>query len=283
MKKFKWLLFLCVAYLFSKSPVYSASNGILKTGDVLTITVKGEPELTGDRLITSDGSINFPLIGSVGVSGMKTTDVEKVIKQQLEDGFLQNPVVTVSISNKPYKSSSSQSITDSTYNDDISSDESDEQILIELRDKSSEIGIGNSVISVGNKVYQTNRLGQVLVKKSNAKSVIIADGYKTLSGSLNNIVQKRKTNGPSYILMEKLPINENVLCTVIDESTNKPVKHAEINLDGRSFVSNNQGEFRIKDNKREFSELTIKKRCFKEFRKIIDYKGPSTLTFVLSK
>ena len=240
----------------------------------MAINVKGEPELSGDRLIGHDGSINFPLIGSVGVSGMKTTEVEKIIKQQLEDGFLQNAVV--SVSTKDGSKANSKEETSVT-------EDSDEQILIELRDKKSDIGIKDSILCVGNKVYQTNRLGQVLVNKSTNNTVVIADGYKTLSGSLNQLVKSKKGSGPSYIVMEKIPIKSSITCSIIDANSHEPVKHAEINLDGRQFVANNLGVFKIKDNKREFSEVIIKKRGYKDLKKVIDYKSDDELTFELSK
>ncbi|MBP5469454.1 MAG: polysaccharide biosynthesis/export family protein, partial [Candidatus Riflebacteria bacterium] len=257
MKKIKWLTFIGVACLWASGVVFSASPTMLKPGDVVTITVKGEPELSGDRIIAYDGSINLPLIGSVGVSGMKPTDAALMIKQQLEDGFLKNPVVTItpkSLSNNSKNTSNTKTVkttspsasqmteADLTYAtiDDkplgmdeslMESDESDvtentiyneEQILVELKDLVNNNGIANAVLSIDNKVYQSNRLGQILINRSNGNAIVIADGYKTLSGSLNKLIKSGRAGSPSYINLEKIRYNENMLCTVVDSKTKKP-------------------------------------------------------------
>lgn len=273
MKKSKWLFLLATAYLSVSGLVFGASSESLKQGDVLSITVEGEPELTVDRQVSFDGSIDFPLIGSVGVSGLKTKEVEKIIKQQLEDGFLQNPVVSINLKSE----SSDGQIGNESF------DNSDEQILIEVRDKGNDSVISNSVVCIGNKVYQTNRHGQVLINKKNVNSVVIADGYKSVSGLLSKLIIKKKNTNPSYILLEKIPIQKNLVCTIVEAETHNPIKHAEINLDGRQFVANNKGEFKIKDNKKEFSEIIIKKRGYNDLKRIIDYKCSSNLIFELSK
>ena len=305
MKKLKWLFIIGVAFYCASGVVFSASPAVLKPGDVLTITVKGEPELSGDRLVAQDGSINLPLIGSVGVSGMKANDAAQIIKQQFEDGFLKNPVVTVStksssITNKETSKPSSQmSESDLTYavvddvplsrvSNDVSSeqvinDNSDEQLLIELKDLVSGKGIPDAVLSIGNKVYQTNRLGQILVRRENTNAVIIADGYKTLSGSLSKLIKSGKAGSPSYINLEKTKVNEVVVVTVIDSKTHKPVRNAEIHLDGGKIQTNSRGEFKISGIKKEYGEVTIKKRGYAVLKKVIDYKGPSIISIEINR
>ena len=321
MKKIKWLTFIGVACLWASGVVFSASPSMLKPGDVVTITVKGEPELSGDRIIAYDGSINLPLIGSVGVSGMKPTDAALLIKQQLEDGFLKNPVVSVtpkslttnSKNNSNTKttkttktispSASQMTEADLTYAtiDDkplgleenlIEEDDSDvpeptnaneEQVLIELKDLVSNNGIANAVLSIDNRVYQSNRLGQILINRTDGNAIIIADGYKTLSGSLNKLIKTGKSGNPSYINLEKIRYNENMLCTVVDSKTHKPIKNAEIYLEGGKILTNSRGEFKISGIKKEYGEITIKKRGYPTIQKVVDYKGPAIITFELSK
>ena len=308
MKKIKWLLFIGVAYFWAAGVVFSASPALLKPGDVLTVTVKGEPELSCDRIVAPDGSITMPLIGSVGVAGMKTTDAAQLIKQQLEDGFLKNPVVNVSTKSfssntnvrKQEKSSVPMSEADMTYAvvDDTPLGASiyeessvsepapavaEEQVLIEIKDAGTDKGISDAVLSIDNKIYQTNRLGQILVDRVNGRAVVIADGYKTAAGSLNKMMKEGKAGNPSYITLERVLLNENILCTVVDAKNHKPVRNAEVILEGAKVTTNSRGEFKIGGIKKEFGEVIIKKRGYSVLKKVIDYKGPNILTFELTK
>ena len=310
MKKIKWLLFIGVAYFWAAGVVFSASPALLKSGDVLTITVKGEPELSCDRLIAPDGSITMPLIGSVGVAGMKTTDAAQLIKQQLEDGFLKNPVVTVSSKsfssntnaksiekNIPVSTMSEADMTyavvDDTplglmedsdeYEESPKSETSDEQVLIEIRDVVSNKGIADAVLSVDNRVYQTNRLGQILINRTNGRAVVLADGYKTLAGNLSGMVKEATAGNPAFITLEKIRFNETILCTVIDANNRKPVRNAEVSLEGGKVTTNSRGEFKISGIKKEFGEVVIKKRGYAVKKSVIDYKGPTVITIELTK
>ena len=309
MKKIKWLTYIGIACFLASGSAFAATPALLKPGDIITITVKGEPELSGDRLIGYDGSINMPLIGSIGVSGMKSTDAAALIKQQLEDGFLKNPVITVtaksaSSSNKKVSSDSLSQMSedDLTYavidkdlsanGDSLVADNdsgysenalNEEQVLIELRDIVTNDGIANAVLNIGNKVYQTNRLGQILVNKTNGNAIVIADGYKTISGNFNKLLKSGKAGNPSYISLEKIHLNETMLCTVVDSKSHRPIKNAEIYLEGGKILTNSKGEFKISGIKKEYGEVTIKKRGYAVLKKVIDYKGSPVVTFELSK
>ena len=311
MKKIKWLLFIGIAYFWASGVVFSASPALLKPGDVLTVSVKGEPELSCDRIIAPDGSITMPLIGSIGVAGMKTTDAAQLIKQQLEDGFLKNPVVSVSTSKsfssntnakKQVKSSIPMTEEDMTYavvddnplgsslyNESTDSESvqapvtSEEQILIEIRDVGTDKGISDAVLNIDNKIYQTNRLGQILVNAVSGRAIVIADGYKAATGSLNAMLKQGKAGNPSYITLEKIRLNENMLCTVVDAKNHKPVRNAEVLLEGGKVTTNSRGEFKISGIKKEFGEVVIKKRGYAVLKRVIDYKGPAIITFELTK
>ncbi|BCX87751.1 polysaccharide biosynthesis/export protein VpsN [Methylomarinovum tepidoasis] len=67
-------------------------------GDVLTIRVFGEPDLSFNEIpINPNGILSFPLIGDVEVAGLSTKTIEKEIERRLADGYLKKPIVTVSI------------------------------------------------------------------------------------------------------------------------------------------------------------------------------------------
>lgn len=69
----------------------------LGSGDKLRITVFGEAGLTGEYAVTSNGSISFPLIGSVQAANQTLTQVEDTIRTRLEGGYIKDPRVAVEV------------------------------------------------------------------------------------------------------------------------------------------------------------------------------------------
>lgn len=73
-----------------------ADENPLGPGDMLRITVYGNPDLSTETRVTASGTINFPLIGEVGVVGGDVPSVEKKIAKMLETGgYLKSPQVNV--------------------------------------------------------------------------------------------------------------------------------------------------------------------------------------------
>ncbi|MEA3402581.1 MAG: SLBB domain-containing protein [Armatimonadota bacterium] len=66
----------------------------LRAGDVLTITVQGEPELSGTAYVRPDGTISLPMLGSVPVAGSTPTELADALTQMLRR-YVVNPQVTV--------------------------------------------------------------------------------------------------------------------------------------------------------------------------------------------
>ena len=58
-------------------------DNTLGAGDVFDVRVYGEEELSKTFRVASDGSIDFPLLGTVTVNGMTPTEVSHL----LEDGL----------------------------------------------------------------------------------------------------------------------------------------------------------------------------------------------------
>lgn len=67
--------------------------------DVLTVTVFGEPELSGKYTVEQDGTFTFPQIGRVKAGGSTLRGLEQDLKAKLADGYLKNPQVAVAIEN----------------------------------------------------------------------------------------------------------------------------------------------------------------------------------------
>ena len=69
----------------------------LAPGDLISVEVFGEPDLSKDYTVGESGKIAFPLIGEVTVLSLKTKQVERLLRQKLKSGFLVNPRVNVTI------------------------------------------------------------------------------------------------------------------------------------------------------------------------------------------
>ena len=80
------------------APQGAAERGTnLVPGDRITVTVFGQPDLSGNFQVDGTGFIDLPLIGPVMVKQLTPKECEKVIEGRLADGYLNRPVVSVSI------------------------------------------------------------------------------------------------------------------------------------------------------------------------------------------
>lgn len=74
----------------------------LGPGDVFEVRVYGEKDLSGIHRVSGDGSIQFPLIGTVNVLNQSPSDVALVLQDRLRGGYLVDPYVSVVV--KEYNS-----------------------------------------------------------------------------------------------------------------------------------------------------------------------------------
>jgi polysaccharide biosynthesis/export protein len=75
-----------------KAPYRIGSN------DTLRIRVLGEPELSGDAfLVNQDGKVEMLLLGEIPAAGATTAELSEQLRGRLNDRFLVNPQVTVSV------------------------------------------------------------------------------------------------------------------------------------------------------------------------------------------
>lgn len=74
------------------------SNYKLATGDVISIKVFGEEDLSREKIrLTDAGTLFYPVLGEIQVLGKTVGDIEKLIADGLRGRYLVNPRVTVSI------------------------------------------------------------------------------------------------------------------------------------------------------------------------------------------
>jgi polysaccharide export outer membrane protein len=83
-----------LALVLWASVALGADNYLLQPGDVLTISVWKEPDLTSDVLVRPDGGISMPLAGSIDAAGHTADEVRAVVDQHLRK-FIPDPAVTV--------------------------------------------------------------------------------------------------------------------------------------------------------------------------------------------
>jgi len=81
------------------APPSSSTSGVsaVGPGDLFDVRVYGEQSLSSNYEVAADGTINFPLIGSVDVVGKTPTQIEQDIQTRLADGFIKRPSVSVRV------------------------------------------------------------------------------------------------------------------------------------------------------------------------------------------
>ncbi len=70
----------------------------IDSGDSISVAVYQEPDLSINNVkVSSDGTISFPLLGELQVSGLSSKQLQQLVIKRLADGYLKTPNVTVSI------------------------------------------------------------------------------------------------------------------------------------------------------------------------------------------
>lgn len=73
----------------------------LESGDVVRITVFGQPDLTTVTRVHEDGSVSFPLVGAVNIAGRSTAEAERLIADRLRSGgYVRNAQVNMFLEEK---------------------------------------------------------------------------------------------------------------------------------------------------------------------------------------
>ena len=75
---------------------WAADSYLLQPGDILTVSVWKETDLTGDVLVRPDGDISLPLVGSIDAASHTPEQVRTEIDKRLRK-YIPDPAVTVSV------------------------------------------------------------------------------------------------------------------------------------------------------------------------------------------
>jgi protein involved in polysaccharide export with SLBB domain len=72
-------------------------NYILSPNDIILVKVFEEPDLDSQHRVSQDGTINFPLVGVIQISGRTVAQAASTIRDRLLKGYLRNPQVRVNV------------------------------------------------------------------------------------------------------------------------------------------------------------------------------------------
>lgn len=101
------LLLICLLACLSACSPAALSDGAtvaayqyrIGPGDRLKVQTYGEQRLSGEFAVGSDGSIGFPLVGDLVVSGKTLPEFKNELTARLGSEFLRNPQISVEITN----------------------------------------------------------------------------------------------------------------------------------------------------------------------------------------
>lgn len=90
-----------VLLLFLAPLVSAAGQGLsdypVGTGDLISIKVFGEEDLSLQVRLSDAGTVSYPFLGELKVAGKSTGQLGEVIRSRLADGYLINPSVNVTV------------------------------------------------------------------------------------------------------------------------------------------------------------------------------------------
>ncbi|MGE0651350.1 MAG: polysaccharide biosynthesis/export family protein [Alphaproteobacteria bacterium] len=103
------LLVLAMASLVSSAPAMAQAPAApaagqdarytLDAGDRVRLVVFGQKDLSGDFVVTGNGTLSLPLIGEVTVKGLTLRQTEAAIADKLQPDYLKNPRVSAEVIN----------------------------------------------------------------------------------------------------------------------------------------------------------------------------------------
>jgi len=96
-----FLIFYIIALLFPGTGI-SSENYIVGEGDVLSIYVYENEDLSKTVRVNADNSIRVPLLGEVNIKGLTVPRIASKLEKLFADGYLVNPQIDVFI--KEFKS-----------------------------------------------------------------------------------------------------------------------------------------------------------------------------------
>jgi len=94
--KYGFLVLMLLMQLISNQAFAIDKSYQINKGDKLKITVWKENDLDAEVMVLPDGTISFPIVGTVLVAGKTIDELQMFLQQQLEE-YIQGPEVLVSL------------------------------------------------------------------------------------------------------------------------------------------------------------------------------------------
>jgi polysaccharide export outer membrane protein len=69
----------------------------ITTGDKISVTVFGQPDLSGESTVDQSGNLRLPIVGDIYSANLSLSELERSITHSLEQGYIRNPTVSVRI------------------------------------------------------------------------------------------------------------------------------------------------------------------------------------------
>lgn len=91
------LAFVLGLVMLLTAPAAEAQNYGVQNGDVLRIEVLEDPTLNRNVLVTPDGRISFPQVGTLSVRGRSVSTIQRTLTNRLAPNFASPPNVFVSV------------------------------------------------------------------------------------------------------------------------------------------------------------------------------------------
>lgn len=97
MVKWLWLLSWCLSSWAFAATDASLQRYTFGAGDTLKISVYQEADLSVVAEISQQGTVDFPLLGSVQLAGLNQQQAKQHLETLLLDGYLVNPSVSITV------------------------------------------------------------------------------------------------------------------------------------------------------------------------------------------
>ncbi|MFV0515678.1 MAG: polysaccharide biosynthesis/export family protein [Jhaorihella sp.] len=92
-----FMFMMAMGLLVSAGRAVAQDNYVIRPGDTLQIEVLEDPSLNRSVLVLPDGTINFPMAGTVSARGRSVSDVQQNLSSVLASNFAAAPNVYVSV------------------------------------------------------------------------------------------------------------------------------------------------------------------------------------------
>jgi len=94
--KYGTLVLMLLTQLIINTAFATDKSYQINKGDKLKITVWKENDLDAEVMVLPDGTISFPIVGTVNVAGKTIDELKMLLQEQLEE-YIQGPEVLVSL------------------------------------------------------------------------------------------------------------------------------------------------------------------------------------------